>query len=159
MSAFLVSGATLDAAVSAIWDHATDGRGILSRPLVVAHIVVNNRNDLQKLTTALLALNIAAMEERYPQDKGDHVPPHSFRQIEALDRVFGVKQAQCLLYQCAEGAVIETELFKALDSLVSTMCAEIVRKLPAYNAAPWGCREEHVNRGVVSLMSLATRKR
>jgi hypothetical protein len=43
-----------------------------------------------------------------------------------------------LLYQCSEGDVPEQSLFKALESIISSIANEIIQAMPDYEQAPWG---------------------
>lgn len=94
------------------------------------------------------------MDQRYGERNAR--PLYRFRYITGVDPVFAVKQLQCLLYQCSEGDVPDSPLFQAMQKLSGDLCESIVRRLPAYERAPWGCDEEDVNRRVVSLFDMAT---
>jgi hypothetical protein len=48
------------------------------------------------------------------------------------------KSMLCFLYQCAEGGVVESDLFKRVDDASRVLACRIVDRLPAYEAAVWG---------------------
>lgn len=156
MSAFIVAAATIDAAVSAIFDHLSSPRWnqIQYGPVTIGPVTVTNRDDLQKLATALYEMNHAAVDVRYSEKNPR--PLYRFKYITGIAPVFGVKQLSCLLYQCSEGDVPDSPLFKAVQKLENEICSAIVTRSRDYDAAPWGCDEEHVNRRVVSLFDMAT---
>lgn len=156
MSAFIVAPATIDAAVSAIYDHLTHRawNQLRAGDYLFDTIKVRDKTDLQKLATALYELNHRAVDARY----NEHNPRefYRFQYITGIEPAFGIKQIQCLLYQCSEGDVPETGLFRALEKIAGEMCFSIVSRSSAYERAPWGCDEESVNRGVVSLSDIMT---
>jgi hypothetical protein len=49
-----------------------------------------------------------------------------------------LKAVSCLRYQCFEGDVPETPLFKALDGLANALAYEVARKTEEYAKAEWG---------------------
>lgn len=49
-----------------------------------------------------------------------------------------LKSIQCYLYQCSEGNVPETPLYKAIDEFASRIMFHIVSSLPEYEKAIWG---------------------
>lgn len=132
MSAFLVSAKTMQQAVEAVliaenteWDHPAEVRA----PVVTA------------LGKELFALNQSALAARY----GDNDPPPGFRgkAFDPPGRKVGaqniqhLKSLQCLIYQCSEGEVPETALFKRLEAAEGKLALKIVQGLPAYEAARW----------------------
>ena len=97
------------------------------------------------LGAALRDLNVRAVLQRYPDcslERGDLPGPSPllpYRYAPLLvEPVQALKALRCLLYQCSEGDVPETPLYKALDDLSNRWALEIVSKLPAYDAARWG---------------------
>jgi hypothetical protein len=108
------------------------------------------RDDVEDgvLGEALRTLNVAAVLQRYPDcsvERGDLPGPHPFlpyRYAPILagggSKVQALKSLRCLLYQCSEGTIPETPLYKALDDLSSRWALEIVEKLPEYDRARWG---------------------
>jgi hypothetical protein len=53
-------------------------------------------------------------------------------------RLAAMKLLRCWLYQCSEGEVPETALFKAFAELSNTLAQVVVSELAEYEAAPWG---------------------
>jgi hypothetical protein len=131
MSAYFVEDATIDAAVTLL-----DRAGRL-------------RGNPTQVGRAMLAMNLDAMLQRYPSIRGtDEARDYAqrARSYNYKPRPEGqptlCKSLECLLYQCAEGDVPETEMFKALDAdLVALRPAKGRWPTPEwmeYQRAPWG---------------------
>lgn len=104
----------------------------------------------------LFTLNIEAVFQRYPdtQDNPDTLPGDidadgrsvalkeaaAFRTSAALhvNPIAGLKAMQCLSYQCDEGNVPETVLYKEREAAIGRIAVHIVEGLPAYDKAAWG---------------------
>ena len=103
----------------------------------------------------LFTLNVEAVMQRYPDTQddpsrlpGDNMAPRHTSRYQAPQRgpsmltraelVDGAKALHCLVYQCAEGNVPESDLFRELEAAIGKICAQIVSNLPEYEAAAWG---------------------
>lgn len=157
MSAFVVDDACMTNVVRAIcyaskWSALTemfDGQP------------TRHADSATKIGRRLFALNIEAVMQRYPDcraqpndlpgpcdDKGNsiaHEIAAAFTcEVPAAESVTVdelcacVKSMHCLQYQCSEGNVPETRLYKALNRAIGRVCEHIVSNLPAYERAPWG---------------------
>jgi hypothetical protein len=76
--------------------------------------------------------------ERCTAEVAAYTPP--FNMNEPLTVAKGCDAARaiaCLRYQCAEGDVPETDLFKALTLIEQKLCVVIVGLLPEYERALW----------------------
>jgi hypothetical protein len=103
------------------------------------------------LARKLWAMNIEAVRQRYSHsaemmgeverctaEVAAYTPP--FNMNEPLTVAKGCDAARaiaCLRYQCAEGDVPETDLFKALTLIEQKLCVVIVGLLPEYERALW----------------------
>ena len=137
MSAFIVGPGCINSIVTYINHHA--GRfGWLHKQLGYD---VTLTEDLSRLASALYLLNRTAVAQRYGEGIAakdeSKSPAFTFRPVRR-DPVAVNKAASCLSYQCSEGEVPEQPLFKALESIIDQVANQIVNKLPAYAAAPWG---------------------
>jgi hypothetical protein len=83
-------------------------------------------------------MNAQALFERYGDDKSECVSPYqgTIRQAKNLPEIY--KALNCYLYQCSEGNVPESDLYKALRSICNTLAHCIVNDLPEYQTAVWG---------------------
>ena len=95
--------------------------------------------DRAKLGQSMFELNCTAVEQRY--GKGEAA---SFRTLDYTYQrsmpptlIQAYKSLGCWMYQCSEGDVPETPLFKTMEKLHGEMAHEIVRQLPAYDRAAW----------------------
>ena len=106
-------------------------------------------DDLHGLGQAMYNLNVNAVGQRYPDSKGIDDLPGCYSDGEHLDKftfvrqlsvpvIWAYKALQCWLYQCAEGNVTETKLYKAFREIQATMADSIIYHIPEYESAPWG---------------------
>jgi hypothetical protein len=133
MSAFLVSNETMQRAVEAIFV-AEAGYG---------DVVEVNPKAATELGQQLFEINQAALAARY----GDNDEPPKFvgkgftARIKAgpaqVLNVQRLKSLQCLTYQCAEGDVPETALFKRAEAAEGKLAQKIVAQTPEYEKAAW----------------------
>jgi len=155
MSAFVVSDETMCRAVRALCSMG-EYAAIIER---VADIQTRRADSATQIGRELFAMNIAAVQARYPDtranpagmpgpvnDNGDSIAPElaaSFTCVTPQGRlpfeelVSGYKALSCLIYQCSEGDIPETELFKELQRAQAYVGDAIIVQLPQYQAAPW----------------------
>jgi hypothetical protein len=82
----------------------------------------------------LLDLNFLAYNHRYSQ-KGP-TPTYSWN-IKGLTRVQLYKTLQCYLYQCTEGDIPDTRIYKYLERELRTLADYIITEIPDYQSHPW----------------------
>jgi len=137
MSAFIVGAACINSIVAYLGGHA-DRFCWLNRDLGYD---VSQPKDLHRLAGALHALNCEAVDQRYGRGTaaGDtaSAPPFEYRPV-IRDGVGVYKAILCLLYQCSEGDVPETPLYKALENMGNVIADDVVSGLPAFETASWG---------------------
>jgi hypothetical protein len=95
----------------------------------------------EKLGMAMFQLNISGVEARY--GKGEAVTfrrmDYHFRQTLPVSLAQVLKSLQCWLYQCCEGRVPETKLYKLFDRDIRMyLMSKIISDLPEYQRAEWG---------------------
>ena len=85
---------------------------------------------------ALNLLNADALNARYgdPIESNLYDMPDVFPSV---SRIQFYKILQSFLYQCAEGKVPETALYRTLESVKHLLASEIVCSLDEYNKARW----------------------
>jgi hypothetical protein len=88
------------------------------------------------LDVALWRMNAEAVSQRYgePWDWAMYTPAPETSGAESL-QVF--RDIACYLYQCAEGDVEETPLYRAMGDLQDYVAREIVFALPGYQDTVW----------------------
>lgn len=97
-------------------------------------------SDIVDFRKALLKMNIAAVEQRYKNEeinKEGYLTDYYFKPV-ICSKIEAVKAADCLHYQCSEGNIPATRLYKTLTKIISVWNKEVVAELPEYKAAVWG---------------------
>ena len=147
MSAFVVEPTLMRRCVSAILADGEYGSPIVGVFTTPAEriIISEDRNAGTKIGRALYRMNVNAVLSRYPQDTREMYPeaeeythcPHS-RTMTGAQLADSAKALECLLYQCSEGDVPESDLYKELERALNAVMRTVVHGLPAYQAAEWG---------------------
>ena len=154
MSAFVIDAGAMDKVIRGVFGRTRWGQivprfdGGFTMPSEPGFI------DPTETGRKLFAMNVEAVTQRYldcrakpadlPGPKDAHLLPHTYRAPERLSRPLAsdelvrcYKAIQCLLYQCAEGDVPEQPLYAELQRAAGEIAGDIVRSLPAYEAAGW----------------------
>ena len=131
MSAFIVEDTTINRVVNYLADD--HNRGYTMRQLNEAGLLTDPAN----LGQAMAALNCEAVNERYDEHEA---PSYTYGEGPLMrDGVHQVlKSLKCWIYQCSEGDVPETALYKIMDDYAGQLAITIVRSAPEYEAAEWG---------------------
>jgi hypothetical protein len=155
MSAFIVNPETLQSIATAAFHPQYDGSSLAPR-VGKELIEAANANTPGELYAALYQMNEDAFCARYPGNNGERTrypedigftpwPGSTFDRDNPgcvinprFDLPLLVKQAECLIYQCGEGDVPESPLFKALEKLRDRLAVAYVSQEESYENAPWG---------------------
>lgn len=132
MSCFFVGRATVDAVCT-----------------LIASAGPTSVDELNRLGRAIWNMNADAFEARYGYEKGsgnaEAMADLPTMRAEAAAYTYNprsepiaalYKSLRCLLYQCAEGSVDETQLYRTLDTIATRLT--YLSETPEYEAAPWG---------------------
>jgi hypothetical protein len=134
MSAFIVSTGTMNRVVQAIMHTCPHFDGEPTRPPAVRLQDVGTHLGIK-----LYRLNAEAVRQRY--DQSEPVPLFRSTQVEAprtrKEWIACFKALQCLSYQCSEGDVPDTPLYRELETVRYGLAARIIADLPEYQAAKW----------------------
>ena len=86
----------------------------------------------------LFVMNGNALRARYGD--GDHLrlPEFVFQNWTDAGPIEQFAAIRCLLYQCHEGKVRESQLYRALNHAAGEFVQRIVQDLPEYDRASWG---------------------
>ncbi len=147
MSAFVVSTETMDRVVNAICHVGKYGRVIES----FAGIGTDAPGAGTEIGRRLFAMNIRAVRQRYGERARDtwtldqhrtyrHTPLPSPLPMSYSELIDAVKAMDCLAYQCAEGDVPRSRLFKELGAAIGLVSHYIICGGPEYDRAPWDGR-------------------
>lgn len=123
MSAYIVDKKTIDRIVS----------GMLQLKLnhEMGDIDIIDNNDLgQKLWD----MNAAAVDQRYEETNTKQT--YTFNSVD-VSIIQAFKSLRCFMYQCSEGDIPDTDLYKQMDIISDRMSNNIVYDLPAFDAAEW----------------------
>jgi hypothetical protein len=96
-------------------------------------------SDYQAVGQALFDMNVFAVEARYGQGEAKEFRPLDYQHKIAFHEnlIQSYKSLQCLLYQCSEGDIPETPLYKAMTELKQIIADEIIGNMAEYNKAKW----------------------
>jgi len=125
MSAFVVQKETIDRALT-LWDSNYD-----------CHIHRLSCEQLDSLGLRIWQLNCEAVNQRYPHTPGESVAENYRYRWGDVSTVVALKALQCIIYQCSEGNVPETALYKEMRDVERRAMHKIIDELPEYQAAPW----------------------
>lgn len=96
--------------------------------------------DFERLAKDLFNLNYDAVDCRY-DEKNERESAKSFIWVNPetnLSEFQVLKSMRCLRYQCSEGDIPETKLFKLLCELIDAWKSFVIDMIPEYEAAKWG---------------------
>ncbi len=143
MSAFVVSTETMDRVVDGV---------ILAARLAGKHgqamdsfagIRTTDPDARTMIGRKLFAMNHMAVNYRYGSLARDTWPLDEHQTYtygtggKGQSPAALVKAMDCLAYQCAEGDVPKSRLYKELATAIGLLCRDIVSGLPNYERAPW----------------------
>jgi hypothetical protein len=89
----------------------------------------------------MFQLNIKAVDARYGEGEAVRFRKldYRFEHTEAVPLEQVLKSLRCWLYQCSEGDIPQTELYKLFDTDVRLyLMSEIISQIPEYEKAYWG---------------------
>ena len=136
MSAFMVEDKSINKIVS--W--LAEDRDIQSW-LEYFHpeIQLNGKESSAKLGQALFDMNVDSINQRYGDNQAQEFRPldYAWRSEIPDPDIRTYKTLSCLLYQCCEGNVDETPLYKSMQAISDHLAHRIVGNLKAYDDAPW----------------------
>jgi len=134
MSAFIVSDDTMHTVVTALTEHIRRWRSHNRAEFANMNLWETDGVET-KIGGLLYAMNAQAVETRYSE--AQEPIEYSFAQRRTNAHA-AYKAVQCLLYQCCEGEINGTPLYRELETFRHNLADQIVTETPEYNAAPWG---------------------
>lgn len=149
MSAFVVDPQTINNILSCFYTKSKRDSWLADKLKRDTEFCADSAEYLQDLGQAMYNMNINAVSQRYPNDTIDTLPgsysedrkllPFKYKyNPHETNKVYALKALQCFLYQCSEGNVEDTALFKFWDFVKSRWALDIVETLPEYEKANWG---------------------
>jgi hypothetical protein len=140
MSAYIVQDKTINQVTS--WmrhdDHLSGPYN--TKRLAEIGVQADADNSLwDNLGRAMFALNVKAVDARYGEGEAAQFRALDFRPSwEINNAVQAYKSLSCWQYQCSEGDVPETDLFRYMETVLAHIANMIIATLPAYQKATWG---------------------
>lgn len=129
MSAFLVTEKTLYNCMKAITK---------AQYSALYKDIDGSQKKFKIIFMALNSLNSLALKVRYNEEPSPGYKFCSIKYTEASScKIQLLKSLNCLIYQCSEGSVIKTGLYKKLLEVKSDLQDLIIRDLPEYEKAVW----------------------
>jgi hypothetical protein len=108
----------------------------LKQKLLEAGYDLSTDSPAEKLAQDMFALNVSAVRQRY--EKVGSIPKFTYLQDSLYSLIQTLKSLNCWLYQCCEGDVPKSSLYKLFDDVVAKyFLKRIVYELPEYDTAEW----------------------
>lgn len=86
----------------------------------------------------LYNMNLDAISQRYASGAGDDYGYQFKNRLPIGCKVALYKKIRCLIYQCSEGDVPETDLYKQLNEISNALAHDIVTHSKEYDNVAWG---------------------
>jgi hypothetical protein len=140
MSAFMVADTTINRVVTWL-SREMDHMYFISRKLHELGIDTSRAGWEEKLGQAMFQLNIDGVNARYGDGEAKDFRNlnYTYQSTYFLTTIQVYKSLECWLYQCCEGNVPETPLYKLFDQDIKAYIAQkIIYSLPAFDQAEWG---------------------
>lgn len=134
MSSFIVEDKTIHRILNWVQNNQYDNHNSMFVPVNLKH---TNHADMTNLGKRLIALNYKATNSRYEEELKPNIC-YKFDWLPNVSDVQSLKSAECLRYQCSEGNVPKTKLFKLLNHLIEGMKSKIIHNMESYEIAEWG---------------------
>lgn len=151
MSAFQVSQKTINQVVSYLQN--CDSEKVYDRWMKEA-CGISTANEVE-LSKRMAVLNAVAVEQRYGKEPA--FVDHTFR-YELATEIQVFKSLRCWLYQCTEGTVPNSPLYKVMSKIADSIAYHIISKLPAYDKAEWDATESTHEVEIISLYQLSKKE-
>jgi len=139
MSAFMVDDQTINRVVTWLTRETSNNGFWLDRLTRKYDIDLASDNWDEKLANAMFQLNCDGVNARYGEGEAEKFRPLSFQyQWESYFPLVQVlKSLQCWMYQCCEGNVPQTKLYRFFEEVENHLAFKIVTDLPEYEKAKW----------------------
>mgnify|MGYP001560086550 CR=1 FL=1 len=134
MSAFVVEDVTINRIVTRL---CNDRDADYTKRRLADEVHVHSAAHLGQ---ALFGLNVVAVNARYGAGEAEKFRPLDYRYSPdpaSTSRIQALKSLRSWLYQCTEGMAPETPLYQIMDDYSHSLAMQIIRDLPAYEAAVW----------------------
>lgn len=139
MSAYIVDDETINKIVSYLYAKANGPDSTAYPGLDKMGYNLLNPVDLERLAHLMFSLNVDAIQARYGEAEGEGFPLPDFKYVfTPATQIEVIKALECWKYQCTEGNIPKSELYKAMVQTHYLLCADYIHRLGEYEDAPWG---------------------
>ena len=140
MSAFIVEDTTINRVVTCLKREVQRSRFTLDWLAREYNVDLTSDNWDAKLAQAMFQLNCDGVNARYGEGKAEQFRPLNFTYKPEVyhSLVQVLKSLQCWKYQCSEGDVPQTKLYRFFEEIENHLALQIVMGLPEYKKAVWG---------------------
>jgi hypothetical protein len=140
MSAFIVDDKTINKVVTWLKREVQTNRFTLDWLAREYGVDLTGDGWDEKLAQAMFQLNCDGVNARYGEGESEKFRPLNFTYQPEIQYslVQVLKSLQCWKYQCSEGDVPETQLYRFFEEVEHHLALKIVMNLPEYDKAPWG---------------------
>lgn len=80
-------------------------------------------------------MNQEAVNYRY--NENEKAPKYEYQRVEATNHQL-YKSLQCFLYQCSEGDINQTQLYKHVEKIKDEVARQLIEYTKEYEEAEWG---------------------
>jgi len=140
MSAFMVEDQTINRVVTWLTREVSTHFPYIDRIARKYDVDLVSEKWDEKLANAMFQLNCDGVNARYGEGEAEKFRPLNFTYRPEGDtfRVQVLKSLQCWMYQCNEGDVPQTKLYRFFEEVENYLALKIVMDLPEYDKAKWG---------------------
>ena len=99
-----------------------------------------NAKECEKLGQQMIKLNCRAVSKCYNQPiNKEKIKEYAFSDVwgTTAKKEQVLKTLDCFLYQCNEGNISKTKIYKNLEKARQLLADEIISKIPEYDKAAW----------------------
>lgn len=96
---------------------------------------LEDSNDYQLFGNKLFRMNANAVSQCY--DRKVRAPKYKWTD-DTINIFQFLKSVQCFIYQCSEGDVMDSDLYKDMIMLEKKLLNYIIMDVPEYKEAEWG---------------------
>jgi len=148
MSAYIVEDKVINQIVSGLQDAIKFPKHNIFVPDNLDHVLlrVNDDQEAKELGLKLFELNVRGIKNRYPdmeyknpaEEFRPSNPGYQYRHEFSKPMQF-LMSIRCLLYQCCEGNIPETnKLYQQLEDYSKELALTLIFAMPEYSNCHWG---------------------
>jgi len=138
MSAFIVEDKTINRIVNMLVheiNHNPESYNLKEKLSELGYNLSDN-SFAEKLAKDMFDLNVSAVRQRYSER--EEAPKFTYSQSSPISFMQTFKSLSCWVYQCTEGDVPKSNLYKFFADVAETyLLKKIVYGLPEYDNAEW----------------------